>query len=220
MRRWPLRRFAPPPRKRGGQALVEFALVFPILFFMLAISIDLFRVDWVTSTVAEAARQAARQAVANEVTTDNAFGAATGTCSGITLTPSANGSGCLTDNRIDETVDAVMGIFSRHSTMTEAQPSTCPTPAAGSTVVCIWPSETGAPGAYANCSAAKSALGRDPMPGDLGSRQSEYSNPQYKGCFEVVVTVIYRYDSLVPFLGTAAPNLLRIASSTTMLAEY
>jgi hypothetical protein len=36
----------------------------------------------------------------------------------------------------------------------------------------------------------------------------------------VVVTVVYRYDSLVPFLGTAAPNLLRIASSTTMLAEY
>jgi hypothetical protein len=24
----------------------------------------------------------------------------------------------------------------------------------------------------------------------------------------------------VPFLGSAAPNLLRIASSTTMLAEY
>ena len=61
-----------------GQALVEFALVFPLLFFLLALSIDLFRVDWVTSTVAEAARQAARQAVANEVPTDNAFGAAFG----------------------------------------------------------------------------------------------------------------------------------------------
>jgi hypothetical protein len=63
-------------------------------------------------------------------------------------------------------------------------------------------------------------LGRDPMPGDLGSRSAEYSHPQFKGCFQVVVTVIYRYDSLVPFLGSAAPNLLRIASSTTMLAEY
>jgi TadE-like protein len=207
-------------RAKRGQALVEFALVFPILFFILAISIDLFRVDWVTSTVAEAARQAARQAVANEVTVDNAFGAPTGTCSGTALTPSANGSGCLTDSRIDETVDAVMGIFSRHSTMTEAPPSTCPTPVPGSTIVCIWPSQSGAPGVYADCAGAKSALGRDPMPGDLGSRQSEYSSPQYKGCFEVVVTVIYRYDSLVPFLGTAAPNFLRIASSTTMLAEY
>jgi hypothetical protein len=35
-----------------------------------------------------------------------------------------------------------------------------------------------------------------------------------------VVTVIYRYDTLAPFLGAAAPNFLRIASSTTMLAEY
>ena len=203
-----------------GQALVEFALVFPILFFILALSIDAFRVDWITSTVAEAARQAARQAVANEVTTDNAFGAPTGSCSGVALTPTANGSGCLTNNRIDETVDAVMGIFSHNSTMVEASPSACPTPSAGSTEVCIWPSESGAAGNYASCDAARSALGRDPMPGDLGSRSAEYSNPQYKGCFEVVVTVIYRYDSLVPFLGTAAPNLLRIASSTTMLAEY
>jgi hypothetical protein len=53
-----------------------------------------------------------------------------------------------------------------------------------------------------------------------GSRSTEYQSPQYKGCFEVVVTVIYRYDTLVPFLGSAAPNFLRIASSTTMLAEY
>ncbi len=207
------------PRHRG-QALVEFALVFPILFFILALSIDLFRVDWVTSTVAEAARQAARQAVPNEVTTDNAFGAPTGTCSGVQLTPSATGSGCLTDNRIDETVDVVMGSFSRSSSMTEASPLACPTPPPGTTQVCIWPPEQGAAGNYANCAAARSALGRDPMPGDLGSRNAEYSNPQYKGCFEVVVTVIYRYDSLVPFLGSAAPNLLRIASSTTMLAEY
>jgi hypothetical protein len=34
------------------------------------------------------------------------------------------------------------------------------------------------------------------------------------------VTVIFRYNTLVPFIGTAAPDLLRIASSTTILAEY
>ena len=206
--------------KNKGQALVEFALVFPLLFFILAISIDVFRVDWVTSTVAEAARQAARQAVPNQVPPDNPFGSATGSCSGTTLTPGANGAGCMTNNRIDETVDVVMGTFSRNSAMTEASPSSCPTPAAGATQVCIWPFEQGAAGTYADCAAARSALGRDPMPGDLGARAPEYANPQYKGCFEVVVTVIYRYDSLVPFLGSAAPNLLRIASSTTMLAEY
>jgi len=207
-------------RKKGGQALVEFALVFPLLFFLLAISIDLFRVDWVTSTVAEAARQAARQAVPNQVPIDNGFGGAAGTCSGVALTPSANGSGCLTDARIDETVDAVMGSYSRSSSMVEAPPAGCPTPPAGTTQVCIWPGELGAAGSYPDCASARSALGRDPTPGELGSRSAEYTSPQYKGCFEIVVTVIYRYDSLVPFLGSAAPNLLRIASSTTMLAEY
>jgi len=206
--------------KNDAQALVEFALVFPLLFFLLAISIDLFRVDWVTSTVAEAARQAARQAVPNQVAIDNGFGGAAGACSGVALTPSANGSGCLTDARIDETVDIVMGSYSRSSSMIEAPPSGCPTPAAGTTQVCIWPGELGAAGSYADCASARSALGHDPMPGVLGSRSAEYTSPRYKGCFEIVVTVIYRYDSLVPFLGSAAPNLLRIASSTTMLAEY
>ena len=209
-----------PTPKGRGQALVEFALVFPLLFFLLAISLDLFRVDWVTSTVAEAARQAARQAVANEVQPDGAFASPTGRCSGTALTPVANGSGCLTSNRIDETVDSVMGSYSRSSSMIEAAPSSCPTPPAGTTQVCIWPPEGGPAGSYADCGAARSALGRDPMAGDLGSRSAEYNSPHYKGCFEIVVTVIYRYDSLVPFLGSAAPNLLRIASSATMLAEY
>ena len=206
--------------KGRAQALVEFALVFPLLFLLLALAIDLFRVDWVTSTVAEAARQAARQAIPNQVAPDNPFGGFAGTCTGLTLTPSANGTGCMTDARINETVKAVMGAYSRSSSLTAAAPSSCPTPPAGTTQVCIWPSEQGAGGGYADCSAARSALGRDPMPGDLGSRAAEYASPRYKGCFQVVVTVIYRYDSLVPFLGSAAPNLLRIASSTTMLAEY
>jgi hypothetical protein len=207
-------------RRNQGQALVEFALVFPLLFFLLALSIDLFRVDWVTSTVAEAARQSARQAVANEVAPDNAFGGPTGNCSGTQLTPVANGSGCLTSYRLNETVNVVMGSFSRHSTMAEAAPSSCATPAVGSTQVCIWPAEQGPAGTYADCASARSALGHDPMPGDLGSRNAEYSSPKYKGCYQVVVTVIYRYDSLVPFLGSAAPNLLRIQASTTMVAEY
>jgi len=73
---------------------------------------------------------------------------------------------------------------------------------------------------YADCATARSALGRDPQPGDLGSRLAEYQNPKYKGCFHVVVTVIFRYNTVVPFLGAAAPNFLRIASSTTMLGEY
>ncbi len=207
-------------RTARGQALVEFALVFPVLFFMLAITIDLFRVDWATSTVAEAARQGARQAVANADPSDNPFGSSAGVCSGTTQTPSANGSGCLTDARIFQTVTSVLGGFSQGSTLTEASPSACPNPAVGHASVCIYPPEAGAAGGYVNCAGARSSLGRDPIAGDLGSRTAEYQNPQYKGCFEVVVTVIYRYDTLVPFLGSAAPSFLRIASSTTMLAEY
>ena len=207
-------------RRQNAQALVEFALIFPLLFFLMAISIDVFRVDWVRSTVAESARQAARQAIPNQLPTDNGFGGSSGNCSGTVLTPAASGSGCLTTSRINETVKNVMGGFSRSSSITEAPPSSCPTPVAGSTQVCVWPSEQGAAAGYGSCGAARAALGRDPMPGDLGARAAEYGTQQYKGCFEVVVTVIYRYDSLVPFLGSAAPKLLRIASSTTMVAEY
>jgi Flp pilus assembly protein TadG len=207
-------------RSRRGQALVEFALIFPVLFFILAITIDLFRVDWATSTVAEAARQGARQAVPNADPSDNPFGGAAGACSGTTQTPSANGTGCLTDARVFQTVTTVLGGFSQGTTFTEASPTACPNPAVGRASVCIYPSETGPAGTYASCTIARSTLGRDPAPGDLGSRSAEYQSPQYKGCFEVVVTVIYRYDTLVPFLGGAAPNFLRIASSTTMLAEY
>lgn len=207
-------------RLMRGQALVEFALIFPVLFFLLALSIDLYRVDWVSSTVAESARQGARQAVANEESVDNAFGAAAGVCSGTALTPSATGSGCLKTSRIFETVTAVLGGFSRSTTLTEATAANCPNPAVGGASVCVYPLEQGPAGLYASCDAARTALGRDPIAGDLGSRSAEYANPQYKGCFQVVVTVIYRYDTLVPFLGSAAPNFLKISSSTTMLGEY
>lgn len=207
-------------RRMRGQALVEFALIFPVLFFLLALSIDVFRVDWASSTVAESARQGARQAVANEDPADNAFGTTAGPCSGTTQTPSATGSGCLKTSRIFETVTSVLGGFSRSTTLTEATAAACPVPAVGSASVCVYPFESGPPGTYASCDAARTALGRDPVAGDLGSRQAEYANPQYKGCFEVVVTVIYRYDTLVPFLGSAAPNFLKISSSTTMLGEY
>jgi Flp pilus assembly protein TadG len=205
---------------KKGQALVEFALVFPVLFFLLALTIDLFRVDWVTSTVAEAARQGARQAVANADPNDNPFGTASGSCSGTSQVNAANGSGCLTSTRVYQTVVAVLGGFSSAANLSEASPANCPNPTVGHASICIYPTEQGPAGSYANCAAARSSLGRDPVPGDLGARAPEYASPQYKGCFPIVVTVIYRYDTLAPFLGTAAPNFLRIASSTAMVAEY
>ena len=156
--------------KSRGQALVEFALVFPVLFFILAITIDLFRVDWATSTVAEAARQGARQAVANADPSDNPFGGGGGACSGIALTPSANGSGCLTDARIFQTVTSVLGGFNQGATLTTAPPSACPNPAVGRASVCVYPAEGGAPGSYSSCATARSSLAREPSAGDLGAR--------------------------------------------------
>jgi hypothetical protein len=170
--------------------------------------------------VAEAARQGARQAVANTEPYDNAFGASAGSCSGLVLTPSANGSGCLKTVRIYETVLSNMGVFGHGAGIAEASPSSCPSPAVGQVSVCVYPTEAGAAGTYANCAAARAALGRDPVPGDLGSRSAEKANPQYVGCFPIAVTVIYRYDTLVPYLGGAAPSWLKIQSTTTMLAEY
>jgi hypothetical protein len=208
------------PQAQRAQALVEFALVFPLLFFILTLSIDLYRVDWAMTTVAEAARQGARQAVANTEPYDYAFGANAGSCSGLALTPSANGNGCLKSSRIYETVLATLGGFNRGASLTETSPLNCPIPAAGQVSVCIYPTEAGAAGSYASCSAARSGLGRDPVAGDLGSRSAEKASPQYVGCFPIAVTVIYRYDTLVPFLGSAAPNVLTIRSTTTMLAEY
>jgi len=208
------------PLNKKGQALVEFALVFPILFFLLALTVDLFRVDWVTTTVAEAARQGARQAVANADPYDNPFGASGGSCSGTTQVNTANGTGCLTSARVYQTVAGVLGGFSAGANFMEASPTACPNPAVGHASVCIYPNEQGPAGGFVSCAAARSALGRDPVAGDLGARLPEYTSPQFKGCFPVVVTVIYRYDTLVPFLGTAAPSFLRIASSTAMVAEY
>jgi hypothetical protein len=206
--------------RQKAQAMVEFALIFPVLFFILTLSIDLYRVDWATTTVAEAARQGARQAVANTEPYDYAFGATAGSCSGLALTPSANGTGCLKSSRIYETVLSTLGGFNRGASLTEASPSSCPVPAVGQISVCVYPAEAGAAGSYASCSAARTSLGRDPIAGDLGSRSAEKASPQYVGCFPVAVTVIYRYDTLVPFLGGAAPNWLKIQATTTMLAEY
>ena len=203
-----------------GQAMVEFALIFPIIFFVLSLTVDIFRVDWAATTVADAAREGARQAIANQDSGDNPFGATAGSCQGTTLTTSAGGSGCLTNSRVQQTVNWALGGWSSGATISEALPASCPNPSAGQSSICIYPGENTAAGGYASCSAAKTALGHDPIPGDLGGRKAEYNTPQYKGCFEVVVTVIYRYSTIVPYLGNATPNLLLLKSSTTMLAEY
>lgn len=50
-------------RKQRGQAMVEFALIFPIFILLLVGLFDLGRVIWVNDTLATASREAARYAI-------------------------------------------------------------------------------------------------------------------------------------------------------------
>lgn len=80
-----------PARKRG-QALVEFALVFPLLLLMLFGIIDAGRLIYTYNTVANAARNGARVAIVNQST------AGTDTCD--TTQPTAWPTGCATSSGI------------------------------------------------------------------------------------------------------------------------
>jgi hypothetical protein len=59
----------PRPRRRrsSGQALVEFAFVFPVITFLAFAFIDIGRAAFQWNTLSSAARQAARVAVVNQV---------------------------------------------------------------------------------------------------------------------------------------------------------
>lgn len=199
-----------------GQAAVEFALVAPLVVFVLIVLVDFMRVIEANSTVADAARQGARQAVANGSAGDNPWAASNGQpCQGTNFTSGASGSGCLTDSRINETVSRVLAPLGGTVTLySNTLASACTVPSSGSASICIAPAETGAAGTDADCSAAKTRLGRDPRPGELGSRSAEWSFPKFKGCFLVQVTVKYAYKPITPF----GPTIV-LTASTSMLGE-
>jgi Flp pilus assembly protein TadG len=204
-------------RHARGQALIEFALVAPLLFFMLIGLIDLMRAVQAYSTVADAARQGARQAVANGAAADNPWGASNGQpCQGTSFSAGATGSGCLTDARIKETVNHVVQPLGGTVTLySNTLAAACTTPTAGNISVCIAPAETGAGDPTdADCPSAKSRLGHDPQPGDLGSRNAEWTFPKFKGCFLVQVTVKYAFKAWTPYIPS-----LTLTSSTSMLGE-
>jgi hypothetical protein len=199
-----------------GQTIVEFAMIAPILVFILLGLVDFMRLIETNSMIADAARQGARQAVANGSAGDLPFGAAdTNPCQGTAFVSGASGHGCMTDARIKETVSQVLqplgGTVTLYSNKLANQ---CPTPAAGQSNVCIAPSESGAVASYADCVAATTALGHDPRPGELGGRIAEWQFPKFKGCFMVQVTVVHNFKPWTPF----GPSL-RLISSTSMLGE-
>jgi Flp pilus assembly protein TadG len=54
-------------RRAGGQSLVEFALVFPIIVLLIATFVEIGRAVYTYNTIANAARQAARVAIVNQL---------------------------------------------------------------------------------------------------------------------------------------------------------
>ena len=206
------------PDKSRGQSLVEFAMVAPLLFFILIGLIDFMRLIEANTTVADAARQGARQAVANGSAADTPWGASNGQpCQGTSFTSGATGTGCLTDARIKETVSHVLQPLGGTVTLySNTLAAACTNPTLGNSSVCIAPAETGAGVAYADCAAAKTALTHDPRPGELGSRNAEWSFPKYKGCFLVQVTVKYAFKPFTPF----GPNIVLTASTSTIGEEF
>jgi hypothetical protein len=204
--------------------MVEFAIVIPVVLLVVFGMIDFGRAIQINSTVAEAARQGARQMAPNAAMGDNPFVTPpTGTCSGVVFTQNATGTGCLTDQAILTAVKSVLKDVTTSVTLRSATTAAnCPTPAAGAAQVCIAPGESGATGTYADCTAAKNALGHDPAPGDLGTRKEEWTNPQYQRgrCFLVQVTVRYAFRPWTPLITNVIGSNITMTSSTSTVAEY
>jgi Flp pilus assembly protein TadG len=182
-------------RRQGGQELVEFAVVAPILFFLALAVFDLVRVVQIANATAEGARQGARQAAANALAADQPFGSYSGACSGTATTANATGTGCLTDSAIVATVNESLGSFVAGSTLYgNTSPSNCPTPSAGYASICTSPAEA--------------------------VRGVEWAVPTQQGSFMVVVTVVVRYSPMIPMVAGAFPAVFKLVSSTTTLTEY
>lgn len=203
-------------RHTAGQTMVEFALLAPVLVLIIIALADFMRLIETNSTIADAARQGARQAVANGSSGDQPFGTPdSNPCQGTTFVSGANGQGCMTDARIKETVSHVLAPLGGNVTLyANKLASQCPVPAAGQSNLCIAPAESGTAASYADCSAAKTALGHEPRPGELGPRKPEWTFPKFKSCFFVQVTVVHTFQPWTPF----GPNLA-LRSSTSMLGE-
>jgi len=200
-----------PRRRQRGTGMIEFSLVAPLVLVVIFALIDLARAVEANTTVAEAARQGARQAIADAVSADSPFGTYNNKpCSGQVFTRNQTGTGCLTDAAIVATVKAVLrDVTTSVTTYSGTTAQSCPSPAAATADICVSPAESGgtAP-SYAGCAAAKTALGHDPQPGDLGSRQVEWSSSGFA------------YQPLTPMLGSLLGSRIQLVSSTSTLAEY
>ncbi len=206
-----------------GVTMVEFALVAPLIFIFIFGLVDFSRAIQANTTIAEAAKQAARQAAVNADQTDNPFSTSphTGSCSGTVFTVNAAGDGCLTDARMTETANRYMtqggltNSLSYHANTGAAACRLLATPAAGSGIICIAPSQVPPDpvGATQSCPApANVALERN--------RADEWADHKMRSCYVVQVTVIYTYAPLTGLLQNIIGNRIVLVSSTSTIAEY
>jgi Flp pilus assembly protein TadG len=215
-------------RRRGqlGFGLLEFAVVLPFILLVVFGMVDFSRAIQANSTVAEAARQGARQGAPNAATGDNPFSSTVaGPCSGTVFTQNATGTGCLTDQGIYNTVKAVLRDVTTTVTLrSNTSAANCPTPAAGTANVCISPEEnnSGSVPNYADCAAARTALGHDPAPGDLGARYQEWTSNTYRSgrCFLVQVTVKFAFEPWTPVINKIIGSSVTLTASTSTVTEY
>jgi hypothetical protein len=212
-------------RSQRGFGLLEFAVVLPFVLLVICGMIDFGRAIQINSTVAEAARQGARQAAPNAASTDNPFSSTvSGSCSGTVFTQNATGSGCLTDQAIFNTVKTVLKDVTGTVTLkSDTTAANCPTPAPGAAEVCISPGQSGGiiP-ADVDCAAAKTRLGHDPAPGELGTRFEEWTSNKYQAgrCFLVQVTVKYVFQPWTPLISKIIGSGVTQVASTSTVAEY
>lgn len=211
--------------RRAGVTMVEFAIVAPLLFLVVFGLVDFSRAIQANTTIAEAARQGARQAAANAAPSDNPFAdTVSGSCSGTVFTQNASGAGCLTDQAITTTVEAVLrDLTTKVQLVPNAVTANCPNPPLGQAEICIAPAQSGSPDTTdADCAAATLRLGHPPGPGDLGSRKEEWQNPKFQTgrCFLVQVTVKYAFQPWTPIIGQILGNRIQLVASTATVAEY
>ena len=160
-------------RKRRGQSMVEFALVAPLLFLVLLVTIDFARLVYTFGVITSAARDGARtlSLKVNQTSDCAAYGDIAGLAQGFLLSPDPS------------------SIVGNHNPNAPSGPPQPTTPPAGQGYIYIWPS-------------VASSTPQDQHPGcDGGPRPTTCPQTgQNNTCslHDVAVEIQYTYQPLIP----------------------
>jgi len=160
-------------RKRRGQSMVEFALVAPLLFLVLLVTIDFARLVYTFGVITSAARDGARtlSLKVNQTSDCAAYGDIAGLAQGFLLSPDPS------------------SIVGNHNPNAPSGPPQPTTPPAGQGYIYIWPS-------------VASSTPQDQHPGcDGGPRPTTCPTTGPNGTcslHDVSVEIQYTYQPLIP----------------------